>query len=74
MRNSGSTGGMASLRPAVVGMARVIGMSLSSASAAPLIAQKAHPRDESSTPLWVLGVASMALVLLGGAFAGLTIA
>lgn len=38
----------------------------------------AEPRhgdeDFEGTPVWVLYVASMVLVLLGGAFAGLTIA
>lgn len=74
MPNSRAVGGVASLRPAVVGMARVVSMTLSSATAAPLSIETTHPRDEKSTPMWIMGVASMALVLLGGAFAGLTIA
>ncbi|KAJ6780003.1 hypothetical protein PWT90_10630 [Aphanocladium album] len=74
MRRAASAGAIASLRPAVLGMARVVGLGLSSVAAAPL--QKAHEphEDQPETPLWVLCVASMALVLLGGAFAGLTIA
>ncbi len=74
MRSSGTAGGLAGLRTAVLGMARVIGMGLSSVSAAPLMAREDVDDEIKSTPLWVLGVASMALVLLGGAFAGLTIA
>lgn len=74
MRSSGAAGGLASLRPAVLGMARVIGMGFSSAAAAPLMARGDVEDEIEGTPLWVLGVASMALVLLGGAFAGLTIA
>ncbi|KAF5024298.1 hypothetical protein F66182_3628 [Fusarium sp. NRRL 66182] len=64
------------LRPAVIGMGRVFGASLTAASAFP-IESKGHGKggeDEVGTSLWVLAVASMALVLLGGAFAGLTIA
>ncbi|ATY58865.1 DUF21 and CBS domain (Mam3) [Cordyceps militaris] len=75
MRSTASHGGIASLRPAVLGMARVIGLGLSSVAAAPLQKSPHHGEDEAAgTPLWVLCVASMALVLLGGAFAGLTIA
>ncbi|KAM3450446.1 hypothetical protein MY3296_006115 [Beauveria thailandica] len=76
MRNAASAGGIASLRPAVLGMARVIGLGLSSVAAAPLQQRQHHDGDgeHPDTPLWVLCVASMVLVLLGGAFAGLTIA
>ena len=74
MRSSGAAGGVASLRPAVLGMARIIGIGLSSVSAAPLVAREDVGDELDETPVWVLGVASMALVLLGGAFAGLTIA
>ncbi|KGQ09204.1 Protein MAM3 [Beauveria bassiana D1-5] len=76
MRNAASAGGKASLRPAVLGMARVIGMGLSSVAAAPLQQRQHHDGGDEhpGTPLWVLCVTSMALVLLGGAFAGLTIA
>ncbi|KAJ4328136.1 cell agglutination protein Mam3 [Fusarium piperis] len=61
------------LRPAVIGMGRVFGASLTAVSAHPIQA-KGHPHEEEGSDLWVLAVASMALVLLGGAFAGLTIA
>ena len=55
------------------GAARLMTIGLS--QAAPLTQGKKHTHpDEPDTPLWVLGIASMALVLLGGAFAGLTIA
>lgn len=78
MRKTGAAGGIAGLRPAVLGMARVIGLGISSVAAAPLQARGHGGSDGESdmegTPLWVLCVASMALVLLGGAFAGLTIA
>lgn len=67
------------LRPAVLGLAKLLFLPL--ASAAPLLqARSKHdgdeelPKDPSDPDLYVyLGVA-VALVLLGGAFAGLTIA
>ncbi|KAF4334183.1 hypothetical protein FBEOM_12007 [Fusarium beomiforme] len=66
---------MGSIRPAVIGMGRVLGASLTAASAFPVDARGHHGHEEEgSTSLWVLAVASMVLVLLGGAFAGLTIA
>ncbi|EXX76609.1 hypothetical protein RirG_031580 [Rhizophagus irregularis DAOM 197198w] len=76
MRSTASAGSIASLRPAILGMARVVGLGLSSVAASPLPMSHGHDGDEEhpGTPLWVLCVASMALVLLGGAFAGLTIA
>lgn len=76
MPNAGAHGGLASLRPAVLGMARVIGLGLSSVAAAPLNKQQGHHADDDfeGTPKWILLTFSMALVLLGGAFAGLTIA
>ncbi|KAI5467764.1 hypothetical protein BGZ63DRAFT_410645 [Mariannaea sp. PMI_226] len=67
----------AALRPAVLGIGRVIGTGLSAAAAHPLSKRDGHshePGHESGASLWVLLVASMTLVLLGGAFAGLTIA
>ncbi|KAF7545126.1 hypothetical protein G7046_g9636 [Stylonectria norvegica] len=68
--------GSASIRPAVIGLGRILGMGISAATAHPLIAREhgGHREDEVERPLWVLYVASMTLVLLGGAFAGLTIA
>lgn len=64
------------IRPAVVGMGRILGAGLSAAAAHPLEARILHGDEPEAhgTSLWVLYVASMALVLLGGAFAGLTIA
>lgn len=53
-------------------MGRVFGASLTAVSAYPITTEE-HPKSDG-TSLWVLCVASMALVLLGGAFAGLTIA
>jgi metal transporter CNNM len=57
-----------------LGIGRALGVGLSSAAAAPLSQTKPHHDDLEGTPVWVLYVTSMALVLLGGAFAGLTIA
>ncbi|XP_044716242.1 uncharacterized protein HRG_10416 [Hirsutella rhossiliensis] len=48
-------------------------MSISAVAAAPLAARESGG-DEEGSPTWVLAVASIVLVLLGGAFAGLTIA
>ncbi|TWU73079.1 hypothetical protein ED733_003897 [Metarhizium rileyi] len=75
MRPSSSYGGFASLRTCILGIGRVLGVGLTSVAAAPLTQTKPrHDDDHKGTPVWVLYVASMALVLLGGAFAGLTIA
>ncbi|KAF5608755.1 uncharacterized protein FSUBG_4424 [Fusarium subglutinans] len=64
-----------SIRPAVIGMGRVFGASLTAVSAFPVDTKGHHDAGEEGGPsLWVLAVASMVLVLLGGAFAGLTIA
>lgn len=69
--------GLVAIRPIAVGLARVFSMTLSMAYAAPLNplghtgAEQPEPEGASS---WVLYVASLALVLSGGAFAGLTIA
>ncbi|KAG5918454.1 hypothetical protein E4U61_001753 [Claviceps capensis] len=74
MRRSNGSGSFASVRTCVLGMGRILGVGLSSVAAAPLT-EKKHGGDElEGTPVWVLYVASMVLVLLGGAFAGLTIA
>lgn len=68
----------AALRPAVLGIGRIIGTGLTSVAAHPLVKRAEHSHDpgqeSEGASLWVLLVASMALVLLGGAFAGLTIA
>ncbi|RCI10211.1 hypothetical protein L249_8515 [Ophiocordyceps polyrhachis-furcata BCC 54312] len=70
MRRHGPSGAFTNLRPVVLGLGRLLGV-----AAAPLAARGAdYDNDGEVAPLWVLAVASMALVLLGGAFAGLTIA
>lgn len=71
--------GFLAVRSAAVGLARVLSMTLSTAYAAPLNNQGHgggggdEPEAEGAS-LWVLYVASVILVLSGGAFAGLTIA
>lgn len=72
-----SGGGLANFRPAILGLGRILGLGLSAVSAAPLTARGHGGHggpEESEGPVWVLAVASITLVLLGGAFAGLTIA
>jgi metal transporter CNNM len=69
--------GLVSVRPIAVALARILSVTLSTAYAAPLGARSHNTGDEPETEgasLWVLYVASGVLVLLGGAFAGLTIA
>lgn len=73
MRRNGASSRFTSVRPAVLGVRRLLGMGISAAAAAPLAARESG-REDGQTPIWVLAVASMVLVLLGGAFAGLTIA
>ena len=82
MRSRPAATGIASYRPAVLCLGRILGIGLSSVVAAPLEAQEHHHHENDGeytpspdgTPTWVLLVASIALVLLGGVFAGLTIA
>lgn len=76
MRQSKGFNGLAGVRPAVIGMGRILGMGISAVAAHPLNSRGAHGHEPEETgyPLWVLYVSSMTLVLLGGAFAGLTIA
>lgn len=78
LSRSPSHNGIGAVRPAVLGLARLLGVSISAVAAAPLAATFEHgdgdDPDDLGTPLWVLYVASAILVLLGGAFAGLTIA
>lgn len=80
---AGSNGYLA-IRPAIIGLAKVLfgGLSqVSYVSAAPVTqflgitkAKEDLPKDAENPSLWLyLGVAAV-LVLLGGAFAGLTIA
>lgn len=73
MLRRGATGGLASFRPAVLGLGRVLGLCLTAVSAAP-VSSRDHHEEHTNAPVWVLAVSSMTLVLLGGAFAGLTIA
>lgn len=49
-------------------------MGLASANAAPLSVTGEDREETLDTPLWIMWTASMALVLVGGVFAGLTIA
>lgn len=69
--------GFLAARSLVVGLSRALFMGISTASAAPLQLLGHIPDDEPEAEggsLWVLYVASLVLVLSGGAFAGLTIA
>jgi metal transporter CNNM len=68
--------GIGALRPAVLGLGRVVSIGLSSVAAAPLTERGYEDDDhhEGGTPIWVLAIASLALTLIGGVFAGLTIA
>jgi metal transporter CNNM len=64
------------LRTVVIGLARALFMGISTVSGAPLNARDHHdnvPEAEGPSLLF-LYITSAALVLLGGAFAGLTIA
>lgn len=78
-----SYNGYTSSRPAVLGLAKVLFLSLcqlSSVSAAPIGAylgitsEDDLPKDAEDPSLWLYLVTAAVLVLLGGAFAGLTIA
>ena len=66
-----------SVRPAVIGLGRILGMGVTSVMGAPL-STRGHGGGEEpgagGTPLWILAIASLALTLIGGVFAGLTIA
>lgn len=78
MRNTSSRpNGFFAARSMVVGLARVLAMTLATVSAAPLSTlghAGEEPPEAEGASLWVLYVASLVLVLSGGAFAGLTIA
>lgn len=73
-----SSYGIIAARPFVLGISKVLFTTLSSVvSAAPTSVFERYQDDEpkeQGASLWVLYVASAVLVLLGGAFAGLTIA
>ena len=74
--------GLQTARTAVLGLSKVLFLSLSAAAApvrsgSGLALREHNDGDDPDSPgasLWVLYVASLILVLLGGAFAGLTIA
>lgn len=71
------TDGILRVRTAVLGLSRAIFFSFGIAVAAPVPSYHARddePLEAEGGALWVLYVVSIALVLLGGAFAGLTIA
>lgn len=67
-----------SIRPAVLGVGKVLALGYSTVTAAPTSIRTRDLHDDEpeaeGSALWVLYVISMVLVLLGGAFAGLTIA
>ncbi|CCF44597.1 hypothetical protein CH063_00521 [Colletotrichum higginsianum] len=71
-----NAGGFGLFRTAVLGLTKALTLGVSSVAAAPLHAVT-HPDNEpeaEGNSFWPLMGASIALVLLGGAFAGLTIA
>lgn len=75
---TGGSNALLAARPIALGVFRVLFMSLSTASAAPISIlshfNHAEAEEEEGASMWVLLVASAVLVILGGAFAGLTIA
>lgn len=77
MARSSSSTGIAGLRTGVLGAGRLLSMGYATVAAAPLTSE-GHGGGEGSTgggtPLWIMAVASLALTLIGGVFAGLTIA
>lgn len=64
------------MRPAILGMGRLLTIGYTTVAAAPLSSQGhgGEGPDTEGTALWVLAVASLVLTLTGGVFAGLTIA
>ncbi|KAL0941778.1 duf21 and cbs domain protein [Colletotrichum truncatum] len=76
IRRGNNVGSFGIVRTAVLGLAKALTLGISSVAAAPLHA-RSHPDKEPEVDgddIWVLYVASIVLVLAGGAFAGLTIA
>ncbi|ESZ92521.1 hypothetical protein SBOR_7093 [Sclerotinia borealis F-4128] len=82
-RSSFTSNGYTSKRPAILGLAKILFLSIcqiTSVSAAPIttflgIASKEDtPKDAEDASLWLYLSVAAVLVLLGGAFAGLTIA
>ncbi|KAI0107657.1 DUF21-domain-containing protein [Hypoxylon sp. NC0597] len=73
----GNDGGILRARPAILGLSRAIFLSLGLVSAAPTQYYRTFqnaPEEAEGGALWILYLVSIVLVLLGGAFAGLTIA
>lgn len=82
-RSSFIGNGYTSTRPAVLGLAKILFLSIcqiTSVSAAPITAflgiasEEDAPKDAEDASLWLYLSVAAVLVLLGGAFAGLTIA
>ena len=73
-RTRGGNSALGGIRTAVLGAGRLMSLSLASVNAAPLSAAGESREEAGDTPLWIMWTASMALVLIGGVFAGLTIA
>lgn len=62
------------IRPAVLGLGRMLALGYSTVSAAPLSIRAMEEEPAEGGANWVLYIVSLVLVLAGGAFAGLTIA
>ncbi|TGO17074.1 hypothetical protein BTUL_0021g00730 [Botrytis tulipae] len=82
-RSSFTSNGYTSTRPAILGLAKILFLSIcqiTSVSAAPITAflgiasEEDAPKDAEDASLWLYLSVAAVLVLLGGAFAGLTIA
>ncbi|EFQ30325.1 hypothetical protein CGRA01v4_00251 [Colletotrichum graminicola] len=76
IRRAHNASGFGLFRTAVLGLTKALTLGVSTVAAAPIHAVN-HPDREpeaEGSSFWVLMGASIALVLLGGAFAGLTIA
>ncbi|KAF4776956.1 hypothetical protein HER10_EVM0010257 [Colletotrichum scovillei] len=74
-RRGNNAGGFGVFRTAVLGLTKALTLGVSSVAAAPIHARGHHDEEpEAGDAFWPLMGASIALVLLGGAFAGLTIA
>ncbi|KAK1773221.1 hypothetical protein QBC45DRAFT_101754 [Copromyces sp. CBS 386.78] len=75
---SSRSNGLLAARSLTVGLARALFMGISSVTAAPIhlgiLEHGGSQEPEKGAGLWVLYVVSLVLVLVGGAFAGLTIA
>lgn len=76
IQRGNNVGAFAIFRTAIFGLAKALTLGVSSVAAAPIHARSHHEEEgpAEGDDVWVLYVASMVLVLAGGAFAGLTIA